>query len=96
MNYENKIENLEQEIKLEDRKKVELNGVKKIESLNDLEFVINTNLGLLTVKGTNLEMKKLEIEKGILWIIGNIDSLSYKVETKKQEKKQSFLTKVFK
>ncbi len=96
MNYENKIENLEQEIKLKDRKKVELTGVKKIESLNELEFVINTNLGLLTVKGTNLEMKKLEIEKGILWIIGNIDSLSYKVETKKQEKKQSFLTKVFK
>ena len=31
MNYENKVETLNQEIKVKDRKKVELTGVKKIE-----------------------------------------------------------------
>ena len=42
MNYENKVESLNQEIKVKDRKKVELTGVKKIESLNNKEFVVNT------------------------------------------------------
>lgn len=96
MNYENKIENLSQEIKIKDRKKVELTGVKKIESLNDKEFVISTNLGMLTVKGADLEMKQLEIEKGVLGIIGTIDSVAYEVTQKPKEKKQSFLGKVFK
>ncbi len=96
MNYENKVESLNQEIKVKDRKKVELTGVKKIESLNNKEFVVNTNLGLLTVKGENLEMQHLEIEKGILWIGGAIDSLIYDTSDKKTEKKTSFLGKVFK
>lgn len=96
MNYENKSENLNQEIKIKDRKKVELTGVKKIESLNDKEFVIDTNLGTLKVTGTNLEMKQLEIEKGLLTIIGTIDSVSYELNHQSKEKKQNFLGKIFK
>lgn len=96
MNYENKSENLNQEIKIKDRKKVELTGVKKIESLNDKEFVIDTNLGRLRVLGSTLEMKQLEIEKGLLVIIGTIDSVSYEVNGQAKEKKQNFLGKIFK
>ena len=95
MNSENKVESLNQEIKVKDRKKVELTGVKKIESLNNKEFIVCTNLGILTIKGENLEMKHLEIEKGILWIGGTIDSLAYDSD-KKADKKTSFLGKVFK
>ena len=58
--------------------------------------MVNTNLGLLTVKGEELEMQHLEIEKGILWIGGTIDSLIYDSSDKKTEKKTSFLGKVFK
>ncbi|MGM9900070.1 MAG: sporulation protein YabP [Bacilli bacterium] len=96
MNQEIKIGTTNQEIIIKNRKELEIKGINKIESLNEYEFVIDTNLGILIVKGDELEMKHLDIEKGNLWIVGHIDSLIYKDSTTKKEKKQGFLTKLFK
>lgn len=97
MNYETKLNQRSHTITVDNRKKVEVSGVKKLESLNSNEFIINTDLGLLTICGENLEMVHLDIDKGILWISGEINSLSYNTkDTKTKEKKQSFLGKVFK
>ena len=82
-------------IALNERKNITISGVKKIESLNSEEFVINTNLGILSVKGSNLEMQHLDIEKGILWISGNIDSMIY-LNSEKKKEKGNFFGKVFK
>ncbi len=95
MNYDVKNEMNKQELKLKNRTNLEITGVKKIESLNSEEFIINTTLGILVVKGSNLEMQQLDIDKGLLWINGNIDSMSYQnIEAKKQ--KNNFFGKVFK
>ena len=83
-------------VNLVNRKKLEITGVKKIENLNSEEFIIDTNLGILKVEGTNLEMKKLELEKGNLQICGNINSMNYENKEHKGKKKQSFLSKLFK
>ncbi len=95
MNYDVKNEMNKQELKLKNRTNLEVTGVKKIESLNSEEFVINTNLGILSVKGSNLEMQHLDIEKGILWISGNIDSMIY-LNSEKKKEKGNFFGKVFK
>lgn len=93
--YETKLtENKGQELSLKDRKKLEITGVKKIESLNKEEFLVDTLLGLLLVKGNDLIMQQLDIDKGILWINGNIISLSYLDNEKKKE--ESFFKKLFK
>ena len=42
------------EIKLNDRKKVSLSGLKKLVSFDPEEFVMDTNLGPLVLKGNNL------------------------------------------
>ena len=42
---------------LENRKSLKISGVKKIISLNPLEFQLDTVLGILTIKGNNLEMQ---------------------------------------
>ncbi len=81
---------------LNNRERLEITGVKKLESLNKTEFFVSTILGLLLVKGNNLEMQHLDIEKGILWIIGDIDSISYLDEDLKKKKDESFLKKLFK
>ena len=39
---------------LKDRKNIELTGVKRIESFDSLEFLIETSLGFLNIKGTGL------------------------------------------
>lgn len=83
-------------LNLVDRKKLEITGVKKIENLNSEEFLIDTTLGMLKVEGVNLEMKKLELEKGNLHIYGNINSIVYENKDIKEKKKQKFLSKLFK
>ena len=57
---------------LEQRKKLDINGVKKINSLNEEEFIVVTNLGVIQITGQGLEMVQLEINKGFLQITGKI------------------------
>lgn len=96
MNYEVKTDNKAQEITLRDRKKLEITGVKKIDSLNSNEFLVNTTLGILLVRGEDLEMQHLDIERGILWITGLVYGMEYIENTKKTKDKQGFFGKVFK
>ena len=86
----------EQIISLNNRKRLEISGVKKLESLNKTEFFVDTILGLLLVRGEELEMQHLDIEKGILWIVGNISSISYLDEDTNNKKDEGFFKKLFK
>ena len=92
---ENQLNNYSHGISIIERKSIIVTGVKKIESLNSEEFIINTLLGILIVKGSNLEMQQLDIDKGLLWINGTIDSMNYTNVEKKKEK-NNFFGKVFK
>lgn len=86
----------EQILTLNNRKRLEITGVKKLESLNKTEFFVDTILGLLLVRGEDLEMQHLDIEKGILWIIGRVSSLSYLDEDTSKKKDEGFFKKLFK
>lgn len=84
-----------QEVVLKGRKDLLITGVKKLESLNEQEFVIYTVLGKMQVKGSGLEMKSLNIDKGDLLITGNVRLIEY-VEKVEKQKEKGFLTKLFK
>jgi sporulation protein YabP len=81
------------EIKIIDRKRITLTGVRKLISFNNKEFVIDSKLGLIVLKGEDLELLKLDTSDGNLAIKGRIDSLSYMDETKKEI---SFISRLFK
>ena len=83
------------EIKLNDRKKVSLSGLKKLVSFDPEEFVMDTNLGPLVLKGNNLEIVKLDIIDGNLQIKGKINSLVY-LDGKYSKKDNGILAKLFK
>lgn len=83
------------EIKLNDRKKISLSGLKKLASFDPEEFVMETNLGPLVLKGNNLEIVKLDIIDGNLQIKGKINSLVY-LDGKDSKKDNSILAKLFK
>lgn len=84
------------ELKLENRNKLSITGINKIDSLNSDEFLIQTNQGLLLVRGENLVMQQLDIDKGNIWIEGNVIGLEYISETKEKKQKTSFVGKLFK
>lgn len=80
-------------ISIIDRSKIEINSLIKIDTLNELEYVVETNFGTLIITGQNLEMQNLDMDKGILWIKGSIDKVDFEKSTKKEE---SFFKKIFK
>lgn len=91
------IENEKQEIKIIDRKTFYLSGIKKIHSLNETEFIIDTNYGSMQIEGDNLSMDELDLQKGILKISGTINSVTFISSIKKQEKKmKNIFGKLFK
>lgn len=84
-----------QEIILKNRSDLQITGVKKLESLNSNEFFLDTTLGKMVVKGTDLEMKHLDLEREILVIVGKVYLMEY-INKQKSSKEKGFLAKLFK
>ena len=83
-------------ISINERKSMYITGVNKIESFDEEEFLIETSMGYLAIKGSNLEIVRLDTKDGILSIKGTIDSFSYFDSMKKSSKSTSFFDKLFK
>ena len=83
-------------INITGRKNITITGVKKIDSFDDNEFMLETNMGYLLIKGNNLEIIKLDTYQGDVAIKGKIDSLNYLESSNKKEKKERMLNKLFK
>ena len=65
-------------LSLENRKKLLLSGVEEIVSFQDEKISLNTVLGNLTIKGSNLKMSKLDVQSGEVIVSGVISSMIYK------------------
>lgn len=72
-----KIANVIQNIILENREKLTISGVLDVLSFDDQIIIVETELGLLTIKGENLKINKLNIETSDVTLDGSITSLSY-------------------
>ena len=87
---------LNHNIVLKDRKVLELSGVKRIESFDTYEFLIETSLGYLNIIGNELCLVKLDQEANEVSIRGHIDSLSYVLDKKKSNKQDKGFSKLLK
>ncbi len=83
-------------ISIAERKNVLVTGVKKIESFDNEEFLMDTTLGFLVIKGNGLQIIKLDTYQGNVSIKGTVDSLSYVARDGKKVKEESFISKLFK
>lgn len=84
-----------QEVKMLNRKLLEISGVLHVDSFDNEEFLLETECGFLAVKGQNLHMKNLNLEQGLVAIEGTVNGLNY-LESGGQEKSKGFLGKLFK
>lgn len=69
-------------------------GVKDVISFDLEEIVLETVLGILNIKGKNLHVKAISLERGQVDMEGDINSLVY--SDTKNMKKQSFVGRLFK
>lgn len=78
-------QNIVQNIVLENREKLNVSGVNDVLSFDDQVVMIDTELGLLTVKGENIRINKLSLDTSEVIVDGEISSLTYsqKVPEKK-------------
>lgn len=66
-----------QEVRMLNRKSLDITGVNNVESFDNEEFLLETECGFLTVRGQNLHMKNLSLEQKLVSIEGSIHSLIY-------------------
>ena len=83
------------EIKVVDRSMINLTGINKIVSFDDQEFLMESNMGTILLKGENLEIVKLDTHDGNVKIKGNLNSFAY-IENIKKTKEESLISKLFK
>ena len=87
--------NLIQNLVLENREKLSISGVLDVLSFDDQVVIVETELGLLTIKGENLRINKLSIDTSEVIVEGEIYNLAYS-ENDIDKKSSSLLGKIFK
>ena len=83
-----------QTLTLENREKLAIVGVEKVDSFNNESVILATNKGRLTIKGSNLSISRLNVEEGKLTVNGNINSLLYS-ENNVEKEKVGLVKKIF-
>src|SRR6476619_2216224 len=84
----------EHDVIMKERRLLDITGVKQVESFDNEEFLLETVMGFLAIKGENLQMKNLDVEKGIVSIKGKIFDLVY-IDEHNGEKAKGFFSKLF-
>ena len=87
--------NIVQNLVLESRERLTVTGVVDVLSFDDQIVIIETQLGLLTIKGEDLRINKLSIDSSEVIIEGEIYNLGYS-ESNSVKKNTSILGKIFK
>ncbi len=96
MDKDTTISNYNHSINIVERKNVLVTGVKKIESFDSEEFLMETVMGFLVLKGEELELLKLDTLQGNVSIKGFVQSLAYVDDATKKEKEASLIHRLFK
>lgn len=84
-----------QNLILENRGKLSISGVLDVLSFDDQVVIVETELGLLTIKGENLRINKLSIDTSEVIVEGDISYMAYSNRDIEKDK-NSFISKIFK
>ena len=87
---------LSHNVTINERKNIVISGVKKIDSFDNEEFLLETSMGYIMIKGEDLEIIKLDTYQGNVSIKGKVNSLSYMENSTKKEKEDGVFSKLFK
>lgn len=81
---------------LVNRKSGAFSGIVDVLSFDVAEILLETELGMLMIKGHDLHVNRLSLEKGEVDIEGRIDSLAYSDVKTPGKQAESFFGRLFK
>ena len=70
-------EELPHRLSLSERNALTVTGVTEVVSFEDREVVLQTGMGILTVQGSQLQLKNLSLEGGQVEVEGSVSALVY-------------------
>lgn len=79
---------------MSDRKEANISGVQDVRSFDEQEIVLETELGILLIRGSNLHIGRLTLEKGEIDISGKVDSYIYTEKKGYGKNGESFLARL--
>ncbi|HJB07099.1 MAG TPA: sporulation protein YabP [Candidatus Enterocloster faecavium] len=80
---------------LQNRSSGSITGIADVVSFDENTIVLDTDMGLLTIKGKGLHVSRLTLEKGEVDVDGTIDSLTYSSNEALRKSGESFLKRLF-
>jgi sporulation protein YabP len=85
MPLEDKTPKWRHQLTLVDREEMTVEGVANLGSFDEREIVMETEAGMLAIKGEGLNIKHLNLEKGNIIIEGTVKSIAYEDEIKQKK-----------
>ena len=82
-------------VTMTNRRTCTINGVNDVLSFDVHEILLETEQGMLMIKGDDLHVNRLTLDKGEVDIDGKIDSFTYSDATGSGQKNESLLAKLF-
>ena len=82
-------------IVLNNRNQGNLTGILDVISFDENTIVLDTDMGLLTIKGKDLHVNRLSLEKGEVDLSGNIDSIAYSDVHAEQKQGENLFARLF-
>ena len=82
-------------VTMTNRRSCAINGVKDVLSFDEHEILLETEQGMLMIKGDELHVNRLTLDKGEVDVDGKIDSFTYSDVANVGNKNESFLSKLF-
>lgn len=86
---------IDHNVKVWNRRNIEISGVKEVDSFDSEEFLLQTSMGYLVIRGQNLQMKNLDLESGLVAIKGKMFEMTY-LDDHQGEKAKGLFSKLFK
>lgn len=77
------------------RSAISLTGIVDVISFDLNEVLLETETGMLTIKGQDLHVNRLTLEKGEVEVSGTVDSLLYSEVSGYAAKAESFFGRLF-
>lgn len=84
-----------QKLVLDNRKKMALTGIRDVVSFDMNQVLLESVLGMILIKGNDLKVTRLSLEKGEVDIDGQIDAITYSEVKAYGEKGKSLIKRMF-
>ena len=81
---------------IQDRKLAGITGISDCVSFDENEVVLDTDMGLLTIRGKDLHVNRLTLEKGEVDLEGTVESFVYSSNEALRRSGESIFTRLFK